>query len=115
MNKWIKYKLIRRPWVDGDGKVLESIEDRQNRPGIDEFSGGGFNYPKEDGSKDRFEKNGVLVLLVDENKVESMIATNKDFGGVVLIEPLEELKALGLSDKATLNTDLTIIRPETKE
>ena len=111
-NKWIKYKLKRRPWVDGEGKVLESIKGRQNRPGIDEFSGGGYEYPDEVDKIDRFESQGYLVLLVDETKTESLLNKNKDFNGVILEEPLSEMLALGLSDKATLNPDLTIKHPQ---
>ena len=111
-NKWIKYKLIRRPWVDGEGKVLESIEGRQNRPGIDEFSGGGYDYPSELGKIDRFEHKGNLMLLVDENDINPMLLANEKFNGIVLSDPLQQMKNLGLTKKATLDNNMKIIWPK---
>ncbi len=45
MPTWVKFKLIKLPYYDQEGRILESIVGRQNRPGIDEFSGGGKVYP----------------------------------------------------------------------
>ena len=112
MNKWIKYKLIRRPWVDGNGKVLDSIEGRQNRPGVDEFSGGGYDYPDETDKIDRIERKGTLLLLVEESKVESMLAINNKFNGVAPSKPLEEIKLLYPNEDITLDNDLKIIWPK---
>lgn len=69
MPYWVKIELIRKPYYDADGNILESITGMKNRPGIDEFSGGGTLRPDLSGftileSYDRFD---VWLVCVDEN------------------------------------------------
>lgn len=66
-ESWIRFNLIERPYYDRDGNILPSIEGRRNRPGIDEFTGGGKVYPDLGKVKiiERHEKDQDLLLLVD--------------------------------------------------
>lgn len=66
MLKWFEFHLIERPYSDGQGNILASIEGRRNRPGIDEFSGGGKIYPELPGKVvQRFEFDDTLFVLLD--------------------------------------------------
>lgn len=64
---WIYFILQERPYYDRNNKPLASIEGMKNRPGIDEFHGGGLYYP--DISKvtvtKEHEKGTAYLILVD--------------------------------------------------
>lgn len=62
-----QFTLPSRPYVDQNGKVLESIEGRYNRKGVDEFSGGGKDYPDYQRAKIKewHEKGTVFLLIVN--------------------------------------------------
>lgn len=72
MPKWIMFKLIERPCYDQDGNILQSIEGRRNRKGIDEINGGGKVYPNLKSVKvlERYEKDGNLMVLADGDTTE---------------------------------------------
>lgn len=68
MPIWIKFRLINLPYYDPrTGNILESIEGRQNRTGIDPIAGGGKVYPDIDPALilKRKEKAGELLLKLD--------------------------------------------------
>ena len=111
-NKWIKYTLIKRPFVDDKEEVVD-IEGRYNKPKVDEFKGGGCDYPDETGKLDRFEGSNsegdrILMLLFEEAEV----IHNELFQSVEVVDPLTELREIGLNPKAAINEDLTIEYPE---
>ena len=105
MNKWVKYKLTKRPFKNAKGEIVD-ITGRRNRPTMDEFSGGGCDYPVLPTYSDRCEGDNketdrILMLLVDDKEKE-----------IAVENPLEELKAIGLLADATLDDKLTIVRPD---
>lgn len=102
---WIKYILKKRPFVDRNSKPIDIIG-RRNRSTMDEFSGGGHDYPTLAPYTDRYEGDNdkgerILMTLVETAEKE-----------LIVKNPLEELKAIGLSEGATLNSDLTIKKEE---
>jgi len=80
MPQWIKFNLIKKPFWDGDGNILTSIEGRRNRKGIDEFTGGGRLYPDLDRSKVKewHQKDDVLLVLVDITEGDAVALETKD-------------------------------------
>jgi len=63
---WVQIQLKERAYVDGQGNVLQSIEGRKNRKGIDEFKGGGKDgYPEVKEVNEWHEKG--TTLLIDSN------------------------------------------------
>jgi len=80
MSQWIKFDLIKKPFWDRDGNILDSIEGRRNRKGIDEFTGGGRVYPDIDRTKveEWHQKDDVLLVKIDITEVEATIITTKN-------------------------------------
>jgi len=81
MPVWIKFKLIERPYYDPrDGKILNLIKDRENRPKIDPFIGGGKVYPKFNKINilEQYEKDGILLLRIDDTVDVSNIKTKTE-------------------------------------
>lgn len=78
----MKFRLVKRPFWDRHGDILESIEGRRNRLGIDEFTGGGKVYPEIINQKDKIlewhEKDGILLLKVDISESEAEDIKTKD-------------------------------------
>lgn len=63
---WLRFTLIGRPYYDRTGDILASIDGRQNRKGIDEFSGGGRVYPVIPGKLLKWcQKDATLLVHVD--------------------------------------------------
>ena len=64
--QWFEFQLIEKPYYDDRGNILASIAGRKNKPGIDEFKGGGKVYPELPGKVvQRFEHDGWLLVLLD--------------------------------------------------
>lgn len=91
MARWYRFDLPELPYHDREGRVLKSIEGRLNRPGVDEFSGGGRVYPDLTGAGivERREAGGVLLVSTEADP-----AAMRLLGGVPLTE--EEALATGL-------------------
>ena len=60
---WLQFALIERPYYDRTGDILSSIDGRQNRKGIDEFSGGGRVYPYIPGKLLKWYETGAALLV----------------------------------------------------
>jgi len=79
---WLKFKLLQRPYYDRQGNILERIEDRRNRKGIDEFSGGGKVYPSIVTQNAKIlewhEQGDMLLLKVDMPALEAKAETLVD-------------------------------------
>jgi len=95
----LRFTLPSRPYVDQNGQILQGIEGRYNRKGIDEINGGGKDYPDYKGVmiKKWYEKDHDLLLVVDGP------ATTLEMQGKKLT--VDEAKAVkeavfGVSDKA---------------
>ncbi|MDD5006839.1 MAG: hypothetical protein PHC68_00385 [Syntrophorhabdaceae bacterium] len=73
-----QFTLGERPYTDKDGKVLQSIEGRFNRKGVDEFFGSGKFYPDYTKAKikERHEK-GITFLLVVDNPSTALESQGK--------------------------------------
>jgi hypothetical protein len=99
-DTYIQFTLKERPYVDQHGRVLQSIEGRQNRPGVDEFSGGGkVNYPDTGGVKIKgWHEKGKDLLL----KVEGSAPDLEKLGKVLTKEEAKTIKAatFGIIEKA---------------
>lgn len=116
MPTWIKFKVIGHSFYDPrTGEVLDSVDGRRNRPGIDPFEGMPKVYPAVDPTKilNRKEKDGYLYLKLDMDlaeanalvgseeikkykvspKVEKEYKANKEFQGEIIpdeiMEPVE--------------------------
>lgn len=76
--EWLSFDLIERPYFDRNGNILESVAGRKNRPGIDEFEGGGHVYPGLGGLRilDWRQKGKRLMLLVDATpgEIDALLA-----------------------------------------
>lgn len=70
MPQWVKFKLLKRPYYDQDGKLLGKLTGRRNRPGIDEIRGGGMVYPDLSGCKIAawHERYRTLCVLFADGK-----------------------------------------------
>lgn len=113
MPTWIKFKLIDHSFYDPrTGAVLDSIEGRRNRPGIDPFEGMPRVYPDVDPAKilNWKEGNGELLLKLDMDqaevdalmgseeikkykaspKVEKEYKANKDFAPVIVPDEIAD-------------------------
>lgn len=77
--EWFEFQLIEKPYYDDRGNILASVAGRKNRPGIDEFKGGGMVYPELPGKVvQRFERGGWLLVLLDAPEgVLSALSTKK--------------------------------------
>jgi hypothetical protein len=66
-DTYIQFTLPSRAYHDQNGRVLESVEGRKNKKGVDEFSGGGRDYPNMNGSviKEWHEKGKDFLLAVE--------------------------------------------------
>ena len=63
--EWVQIELKARPYVDGRGNALKSIDGMKNRKGIDEFSGGGKDgYPEvKNGEVREWHEKGNSLLV----------------------------------------------------
>lgn len=135
MPIWMKYTLIERPYYDPrSGEILESIEGRYNKPGIDPFVGGGKVYPDAIKLKCVYwrEQGNNLLILLDEpqSKIDEIKSSAgekeyaaspkvkrkyklEDFNPIQLTneEALIALKEMGLPQDTTLNSEGVPIVP----
>lgn len=72
---WLLFKLIKRPYYDSHGNVIQSIKGRRNRFGIDEFFGGGEIYPDLSSYTVLFkvETFGEWLVRIKENAPELLV------------------------------------------
>ena len=70
----MKFKYIRRPFYDEKGNIVD-ITGRYNRPGIDEFMGGGKVYPEIISQKDkiieRYQDDTFVYIKLDITESEA--------------------------------------------
>ena len=77
----MKFKYIRRPYYDENGDIVD-IAGRMNRPGIDEFYGGGKVYPEIIKQKDkileRYQDDTFVYVKLDITEPEAKEIKTKD-------------------------------------
>ena len=78
---YVKVTLTKRPYRDKSANIVD-IEDRLNRPGIDEFSGGGHEgYPDIDRAEvtDWIQKGAIVLFAADAipESVQSEVLTDE--------------------------------------
>lgn len=109
MAEWIEMQTKHRGYRDPrTGKMLESIEGRRNRPGIDEFESLGHEYPDLSGVTIRswWERGETLLLLIEGTRPKGAV-------GLTDTEALERLKTkIGLPEDTTLSSDKKPIIPK---
>lgn len=97
-DTYIQFTLGERPYTNRNGEVLQSIEGRLNRKGVDEFFGGGKFYPDYTKAKIKeWHEKGITFLLV----VDSPSTVLESQGKKLTKEEAKVIKKLvfGISEK----------------
>jgi len=119
MGIWIKLTAIALPYKDPKtGQTLESIAGRKNSPRINEFKGGGREYPPSIPTLNILcwmEKRPLMMILFDEPEAKlSQILQQSKYNPVQLTfeEALQALKDdIGLHEDTYLDEDGRPITP----
>ena len=71
-DTWILFTLPERPYYNKSGDILDNVGSMKNKPGTDEFTGGGKVYP--DGSgvtvSGKYERGNKVLLLIKGDATE---------------------------------------------